>query len=247
MIFLKTPREIEIMRQGGAMLASILKELLVRVQPGISTKELDDIARALIAKNGAKPAFLGYDGYPGAICASINEEVVHAIPSKRILKEGDLCTIDIGLLYKGLNLDMARTVGVGALSSEAQQLLAVTQEAMKLGVAKALPGNRVGDIGHAISQYSEKHGYGVVRDLCGHGIGKQLHEDPMIPNFGKEHTGALLKEGMVICIEPMIVEGNWKVKESKDGYGFLTKDGSLACHVEDTIAITSSGPDILTK
>lgn len=246
MISLKTSQEISVMREGGRKLAEVMGELISRVEPGIATEELDRAAQALILNTGAKIAFQGYDGFPGAICTSVNEEVVHSVPSSRILKEGDILTLDIGLIWKGLYLDMARTVPVGSIDREAMRLLQVTRESLGIGIAKAKAGNTVGDIGHVVQQFIEGNGYNVVRELCGHGIGKNLHEDPKVLNYGERGTGAVLKEGMVICIEPMVTVGDWKLKRSKDGHGFETKDGSLSAHFEDTIAITSQGPEVLT-
>ena len=247
MIFLKTPQEISVMQDGGRKLAAVMAQLIALVKPGVATKELDRAARVLIFNSGAKLAFEGYDGFPGAICTSVNEEVVHAVPSLRALKEGDLVTLDIGLIWKGWFLDMARTVPVGKIDRETKHLLEVTQESLEVGIKEARAGARVGDIGSAVQQFVEKNGYNVVRELCGHGIGKDLHEDPKVLNYGKKDTGEILKEGMVICIEPMVTIGDWKLKRSKDGHGFETKDGSLSCHFEDAIAITSRGPQVLTR
>ncbi len=247
MISLKTPQEISIMREGGRKLAEVMAQLISRVKPGVATQELDREARALIADSGAAIAFLRYDGFPGAICTSVNEEVVHSVPSPRVLKEGDIVTLDIGLIWQGWFLDMARTVPVGKIDEKKEHLLRVTKEALDIGILQAKVGNRVGDIGHAVQQFVEGNGYNVVRELCGHGIGKNLHEDPKVLNYGEKDTGAILKEGMVICIEPMVTVGHWKLKRSKDGHGFETKDGSLSCHFEDTIAITSAGPQVLTN
>ena len=247
MISIKTKKEIETMRQGGRMLAEILEKLLKQVKPGVMTKDLDRAAEALILNSGAKVAFKGYEGFPAALCVSVNEEVVHVAPSERILKEGDIVTLDIGLIWLGLYLDMARTVPVGSVSPEIARLIRVTKKALHYGLKKTRPGNTVGDIGNTIQRYVESQGYNVVRELCGHGIGKELHEDPHVLNYGKRGDGETLKEGMVICIEPMITVGDWKLKRSKDGFGFETNDGSLSCHFEDTIAITSQGPLVLTK
>ncbi|TSC56347.1 MAG: hypothetical protein Greene071421_199 [Parcubacteria group bacterium Greene0714_21] len=247
MISIKTPKEIETMRQGGRVLAGILDKLLKQVKPGVVTKDLDRAAEALILNSGAKIAFKGYEGFPATLCVSVNEEVVHAAPSERILKEGDIVTLDIGLIWLGLYLDMARTVAVGKVSPETARLIRVTKKALHYGLKKTKPGNTVGDIGNTIQRYVESQGYQVVRELCGHGIGKELHEDPHVLNYGKRGDGSELVEGMVICIEPMITVGDWKLKRSKDGHGFETKDGSLSCHFEDTIAITSRGSEVLTK
>jgi methionyl aminopeptidase len=230
------------------MLAQIMKELQGQVKPGISAEELDTYAKNKILKAGAKPAFLNYHGFPNTLCASVNNEVVHAIPAKeKILKEGDIITLDLGLIWKEHYLDMARTVPVGTIDPEAARLIRVTRKALRLGVKKARPGNTIGDIGNTIQRFVEGQGYGVVRDLCGHGIGKELHEDPQIPNFGKRHEGAEIKENMVICIEPMVTAGNFNVKRTKDGQTFVTRDNSLAAHFEDTLVITSKGGEILTK
>jgi len=247
MIFLKTPQEISVMREGGKRLAEVMEQLISLVKPGIATIDIDRAARALILGAGAKIAFEGYDGFPGAICTSVNEEVVHSVPSSRILKEGDVITLDIGLVWKKWFLDMARTVPVGRIDKETMRLLKVTKQSLDIGLQEARVGSRVGDIGYAVQQFIESNGYNVVRELCGHGIGKNIHEDPKVLNYGEKDTGAVLKEGMVVCIEPMVTVGNWKLKRSKDGHGFETKDGSLSCHFEDTVAITSSGPKVLTR
>ncbi|MBI1971327.1 MAG: type I methionyl aminopeptidase [Candidatus Wildermuthbacteria bacterium] len=247
MISIKTPQEIRAMQEGGRMLATILEKVSQQINPGITTKELDRAAEALILHGGAKVAFRGYEGFPATICISINDEIVHVIPSERILKEGDIVTLDLGLIWQGFYLDMARTFPVGKVSFEAKLLIETTKKALRLGIKKARPGNTVGDIGNTIQRFVEGQGYGVVRELCGHGIGKELHEDPKVLNYGKRGEGETLKEGMVICIEPMITVGHWKLKKSEDGYGFATHDGSLSCHFEDTVAITSRGPLVLTR
>ena len=246
MISLKTPQEISVMREGGRKLAEIMAQLISRVKPGVATEELDRAARVLIGDSGATIAFQGYDGFPGAICTSVNEEVVHSVPSARILQDGDILTLDIGLIWKGLYLDTARTVPVGKIDDTKTHLLEVTKEALDIGTLQVKVGNRVGDIGNAVQKFVEGNGYNVVRELCGHGIGKSLHEDPKVLNYGKRGTGSELAEGMVICIEPMVTVGHWKLKRAKDGHGFVTHDGSLSCHFEDTVAITSSGPQVLT-
>lgn len=247
MITLKSQEEIKIMQEGGSILAKILKELISQVKPGITTKELDRIAHNLILKSKAKVAFKGYDGFPAVLCTSVNEELVHVVPSDRVLKSGDIITLDLGIIWKGFYLDMARTVPVGEISFEARRLIRVTKKALRLGIKKAMPGNRVGDIGNTIQRFVESQGYQVVRDLCGHGIGRNLHEDPKILNYGKRGSGPELVEGMTICIEPMVMAGDFRLEKMEDGHGFKTKDNSLSCHFEDTIAITSSGPLVLTK
>ncbi len=248
MITIKTPEEIAIMREGGRMLVQIVDELIAQVRLGVSTDQLDKISEQKIRKAGAKPAFLNYDGFPATLCASVNEEVVHAIPSaEKILKNGDIITLDLGLIYKGYYLDMARTVPVGQIDGKTARLVEVTKEALKLGIEKVRPGIAIGDIGYEIQRFVEGEGFGIVRELCGHGIGKELHEEPQVLNYGERNTGARLKEGMVICIEPMVTAGDWNVKRTKDGQTFVTSDGSLSAHFEDTIAVTSTGSEVLTK
>ena len=247
MIKLKSEKEIQIMAEGGKILATVLKEIEKMVKPGISTIELDRAAEALILKHGALPAFKGYEGFPYSLCASVNEIIVHGFPSDRILKEGDIIGLDLGVLYKGYNTDMAVTVPVGNVSFEAKRLIMVTKKALKRGIKKVRSGVTTGDVGNTIQRYIEDQGLGVVRDLCGHGIGKEVHEDPRIPNFGARHKGEVLEEGMVICIEPMVTVGDWRIKTAKDGYGYATKDGSLGAHFEHTMAVTKDGVRVLTE
>jgi methionyl aminopeptidase len=247
MVTIKTPQEITIMAESGKILANVLKELEKIAKPGVTTLELDRAAEALILSQGAKPAFKNYDGFPYSLCASVNEDIVHGYPSNYILREGDVIGLDLGVVYKGYYSDMAVTIPIGKVSFEASRLLMVTKKSLRLAIKKAKVGNTIGDIGNTIQRFIEDQGYGIVRDLCGHGIGKDLHEDPKIPNFGKRGTGEKLVEGMVICIEPMITIGDWHIKPSKDGYGYATKDGSLSAHFEHTIAITKSGPKVLTE
>ena len=246
MITIKSQEEIQIMSEGGKILARIMKELIKKVRPGITTKELDRLAESLILKSGGKPSFKGYENFPAVLCSSINEEIVHSVPSNRVLKEGDIITLDLGILWNGFHNDMAVTLPVGEVSPEAARLIRITKKALKRGIKKVRPGNTAGDIGNTIQRYVESQRYNVVRDLCGHGIGRELHEDPKILNYGKRHKGEELKEGMVICIEPMITVGDYKLKSAKDGFGYETKDGSLSCHFEQTIAITKEGCKILT-
>lgn len=253
------------MREGGVILARVMKKLKEIVRPGISTKEIDRVSEALIFESGAKPAFKGYSGFPATLCASVNPVIVHAVPSDYRLKEGDILSLDLGVKYKGFFTDMAMTVFVGGLSSVADRrhkgnqtsvipdvceklrLIRVTKKALKLAIKKARPGNTFGDISNTIQRYVENQGFNVVRDLCGHGIGRGLHEDPKIPNYGKRHKGPEIKEGTVFCLEPMVTAGDWHIKKSADGFGFETKDGSLSCHFEHTIAVTKKGGSILTK
>ena len=247
MISIKSPAEIEIMVEGGKLLAKIMKELEKKVRPGITTKELDRLAESLILKSGGKCSFKGYQDFPACLCTSINEEIVHAVPSNRVLKEGDIISLDLGILYKGFHTDMAITIPVGKIDPEVQRLMRVTKKALKRGIKKVRPGNTFGDIGNTIQRYVESQGFNVVRDLCGHGIGKELHEEPKILNYGKRHTGPEIKEGMTFCLEPMVTIGDWKLKKSKNGHGYETADGSLSAHFEHTIAVTKKGCQILTE
>jgi len=257
MINIKTEKEIEIMREGGKILAEILNKLSESVKPEITTNDLEKLACELVLSYKVKPSFLGFDGYPNILCTSLNNEVVHGIPSGRILKEGDLLKIDMGVLYKGFHTDSALTVLVGQKDEvihittlnvvNSRLLISVTKEALNIGISKARVGNTLGDIGSAIQKHVEDKGFNVVRDLVGHGIGKELHEPPQVLNYGKAGQGEVLVPGMVIAIEPMVVTGKWAIKNGKDGYAFVTKDGGLAAHFEHTVAITNAGPLVLTK
>lgn len=255
MITIKTPEEIRIMAEGGKILAAVMKELEKAVKPGIKTKDLEGLAEGLILKFKAEPAFKGYNApddassqpYPAALCVCINEEIVHCLPSERILEEGDIVSLDLGLKWKGFYSDMAVTLPVGKISPEIQRLLRVTKKSLKRGLKKVRPGNTFGDIGNTIQRYVEGQGYSIIRDLCGHGIGRNLHEEPQIFNFGQRHKGEKLEEGMVICLEPMISVGDWRIKESGDGFGWKTADNSLCAHFEHTVAITKDGYRILTE
>ncbi len=246
MITIKTPEEIKIIAEGGKRLAKIVKTLEKKVEPGITTKELDKLAEELVFKYGGKCSFKGYEGFPACLCTSINEEIVHSVPSNRCLKEGDIISLDLGIFYKGFHADMAVTLPVGKVAPEIPRLIRVTKKALKRGIKKARTGNTFGDIGNTIQRYVEGQGFNVVRDLCGHGIGRELHEDPQILNYGKRHTGAEIKEGMTFCIEPMVTMGDWKIKKAKDGLSYETLDGSLSCHFEHTVAVTKNGVKILT-
>lgn len=246
MIHLKSPREIDVMRRAGEVTARILQEVVEAIQPGITTRELDLLAEARCKDYGAKPAFKGYHGYPCCLCISVNEQVVHGIPGKRALKDGDIVGLDFGVIVDGYYGDSARTVGVGKVSSEAQRLLSVTQEGLTRGIQEAKPGNRLFDISHAIQNYVEQHGFSVVREFVGHGIGRSLHEEPQVPNYGPKGKGVSLKEGMVLAIEPMINAGDHAVRIESDGWTAVTVDGSLSAHFEHTVAITKDGPEILT-
>jgi len=246
MIPIKTPEEIKTMAEGGKILAKIMKELEKKIEPGITTKELDKLAEELVFKYGGECSFKGYEGFPTCLCTSINEEIVHSAPSNRRLKQGDIISLDIGIFFKGFHADMAVTLPVGKVEPEIQRLIRVTKKALKRGIKKVRPGNTFGDIGNTIQRYVESQGFNVVRDLCGHGIGRELHEEPQILNYGKRHTGPEIKEGMVFCLEPMVTVGDWKIKKTKDGCGYETADNSLSAHFEHTIAVTKDGVKILT-
>ncbi len=235
------------MAEGGKILATVLKEIEKMAVEGISTLELDRAAERLILSHGAKPAFKGYQGFPYSLCVSVNEVVVHGFPSNYVLKNGDIVGLDLGVLWKGYNTDMAVTVAIGEISFEVKRLMNVTKTALKLGIKKARAGVTTGDIGNTIQRYVEDQGFGIIRDLQGHGIGKEVHEDPGVPNYGQRHKGVELKEGMVICIEPMLTMGGHTIKKAKDGYGFATRDGSMAAHFEHTIAIFKDGARVLTN
>ena len=282
MISIKTPEEIAIMAEGGKILAGIMERLKKEVKPGITTKTLDRLTESLILKSGGKCSFKGYQGFPACLCTSINEEIVHAVPSERKLKEGDIISLDLGILYRGFHTDMAITVPVtrpgrvekideakasspsspavagSIIDSEILRLIQVTKKALEIGIEKVKPGNYIGDISKAIQKYVESQRFNVVRELCGHGIGRKIHEDPQILNSVsfdevtvdkvkyQEDAKIKLREGMVLCLEPMVTVGDWRIKKSKDGFGYETKDGSLSCHFEHTIAVTENGAKILT-
>jgi methionyl aminopeptidase len=247
MIILKSPREIELMKEAGQIVYQVHRELAKAVAPGVTTGELDALAESLIRKAGGIPTFKGYHGFPGSICASVNEEVVHGIPGKRKLKEGDVVAIDLGVTYKGYVGDSAYTHPVGQVDPEAQHLLDVTRFALEKAIEQCYPGKRLGDIGHAVQSYVEAQGFGVVRDYVGHGVGASMHEDPQIPNFGTAGTGVLLKPGMVLAIEPMVNAGTWEVKTLRDQWTVVTVDAKFSAHFEHTVAITEDGPVILTR
>ena len=247
MITIKTKEEIEIMREGGRILAQITKELERMVKPGIATQTLNRAAEALVLKSGGKCSFLDYQGFPACLCTSVNEEIVHAVPSGRVLKEGDIISLDLGILYKGFHTDMAVTVPVGKISPEINRLIRVTKKALKRGIKKVGPGNTFGDLSNTIQRYIEDQGFSAVKDLCGHGIGRTLHEDPEILNYGTRHSGPEIKPGMVFCLEPMVAAGSLgEIKKSKDGFGCETRDGSWSGHFEHTMVATKNGAKILT-
>ena len=246
-VSIKSEREIQLMRESCKILAKVYEELEKAVRPGVSTKELDTLAEKLIRSYGCVPNFLNYNGFPGTICASVNEEVVHGIPSKnRILKDGDIISIDCGCIYKGYHSDAARTYAVGTISKEVQQLMDVTKQAFFEGIKMAKAGNHLYDISNAIDEYVTPFGYGIVKDLVGHGIGTALHEDPQIPNFSQKRKGLLLQPGMTLAIEPMINMGTWEVEWLDDDWTVVSRDGLPSAHYENTILITDGEPEILT-
>jgi methionyl aminopeptidase len=246
MIIKKSPEEIERMAAAGAVLVRTMNLLQGKVRPGVTTKELDEAAERFIRSQGATPAFKGYRGFPGSICASPNEMIVHGIPGRYKLKRGDILSVDIGVVLDGWVADAARTFGVGPISPVAQKLLRVTQESLMVAVPVCTVGNHLGDIGHAIQTHVEAEGLSIVRSLVGHGIGREMHEDPQIPNYGNPGSGVPLEEGMVLAIEPMVTAGRHAIRVADDQWSIFSQDGSLAAHFEFTIAITAAGPRILT-
>lgn len=250
-ITIKSERELALMRQAGKIVAEAKAHVKDAVKPGITTGELDRIAEGVIRKMGAVPSFKGYAAggptpFPGTICASVNEEIVHGIPGRRKLKEGDIFSIDVGAIVKGFHGDSAFTIGVGDISDEAQRLIDATRESLKQGIAQATAGARIGDIGHVVQKYGEGQGYSVVRKYVGHGIGRSLHEEPQVPNYGRPGRGPLIKKGMTLAIEPMLNIGTHETKELDDGWTVVTADGKLSAHFEDTIAVTADGVEVLT-
>ncbi|MFW5972059.1 MAG: type I methionyl aminopeptidase [Bacillota bacterium] len=247
MIVLKSPRELNLMRQANKIVAETHIYLSEIIEVGISTAEIDRLGEEYIRKQNAVPSFKGYHGYPASVCISINDEVVHGIPNeKRVIKDGDLVSLDIGAYYEGFHGDAARSFGIGNISDEAANLIKITEQSFYKGIKKALVKNRLTDISHEIQKYAEENGYSVVREYVGHGIGRKMHESPQIPNFGPPDRGPRLKEGMTLAIEPMINVGSYRVKSLEDGWTVVTADGSLSAHYENTIAITDDGPEILS-
>jgi len=252
MISIKSEKEIEIMAENGRLLAQIMEKISKKVISGAKAKELDELAEELILKEGAKPSFKNYHeknspSFPASLCVSINNEIVHGIPGEKVFKQGDIVSLDLGLKKNGFHSDMAVTLGVENIDSEAARLIRVTKKVLKLAVKKAKIGNTFGDIGNTIQRYAQAQGFDVVRELCGHGIGKELHEQPEILNYGKRKTGPRIEQGMVFCLEPMLVMGDWRIKKGKDGFSWVAKDDSLSVHFEHMIAITKKGPKVLTK
>ncbi len=252
MVWIKTKREIDLIRESSKIVAEVLRLVGANVKPGITTLELDHLAEEFIRSNGGQPAFKGYGSlksnlFPASLCTSIDEEVVHGIPSKRKLKEGDILSIDVGVKKKGYFGDGAMSFAVGAVTADKQRLLRVTEESLYKGIEQAVAGNMVHDISAAVQDHVERNGFSVVRELVGHGVGKELHEEPQIPNFGKAGTGMKLKEGMTLAVEPMVNFGDWRVRVAADGWTVVTDDGSPSAHFEHTIAIVDGEPEILTQ
>jgi methionyl aminopeptidase len=248
MVILKSLQEIEKIRKACLVVANVLEILRTKVQAGVTTKELDDFAEQFIKDAGAKPAFKGYRGFPCSLCTSVNEQVVHGIPSKGVmLKRGDIISIDVGAVFGGFYGDAAITVPVGSITNEAERLIKVTEESLLKGIAEAKPGNRLYDISAAVQAHVEAHGFSVVREFVGHGIGRSLHEDPQIPNFGERGGGPKIKAGMVLAIEPMVNAGGCVTRVKEDGWTAVTADGSLSAHFEHTVAVMADGPLILTR
>lgn len=245
-IVLKSRDEITIMREAGRILAETLAMLVDRLRPGLVEKELDEIVRRQFRRRGVVPTFLDYQGYPATVCVSVNDEIVHGIPGEREIMDGDVVSIDLGCTYKGFVADSAVTVGVGEVSSEAQRLIEVTRESLWRGIAAARGGAHLGEIGAAIQDFVEGQGYSVVREYVGHGVGRQMHEEPQVPNYGKPDSGPLLRPGMVLAIEPMVNVGGWRTKRDPDNWTVRTLDGSLSAHFEHTIAITDGEAEVLT-
>ncbi len=243
---IKSASELEAMRKAGQVVARMIAAIKQAVEPGITTKQLDTVAAKELKRQGAKPAFLGYMGFPATICTSVNEQIVHGIPGDRVLKEGDLVKVDVGAVVDGLYGDSAMTLPVGQVSEEAMRLIETTKNSLDAAIAVVKSGNRLGDIGAAVQEYAESRGYGVVREYVGHGIGRNLHEEPQIPNYGVAGRGALLHAGMVIAVEPMVNVGTWRTQALEDGWTVVTADGKLSAHFEHTMAIGEHGAEVLT-
>ncbi|MDD5476798.1 MAG: type I methionyl aminopeptidase [Candidatus Omnitrophica bacterium] len=247
MISLKSPKDLEMLKRSGQILAAVMRKVEKIVQPGITTLDIDRLSEELIVKENALAAFKGYKGFPAASCVSVNEEIVHGIPGPRVLLEGDIVSIDLGVNYQGYFSDMAVTLVVGKIDEGKKKLIAVTKQSLDIGIKQARVGNNLTDISHSIQSFVEAQGFSVVRQFVGHGIGTALHEDPEIPNFGQPHSGPLLKSGMVLAIEPMINMGGWECLILDNGWTAVTKDGAASAHFEHTVAVTDKGPLILTE
>ena len=246
-ISIKTAQEIAILRDAGKILAEISEDLKRSLREGITTREVDQVAEKLIRQRAVVPAFKGYRDFPGCVCISVNEEVVHGVPGNRLLRAGDIVSLDVGIIHKGYYSDTALTVGIGMIRDALKKLLDVTSQSLDKGIEQARAGNHLSDISHAIQTFVEANHFSIVRDFVGHGIGKSLHEDPEIPNFGPAHNGPILKEGMVFAIEPMVNMGTWQTRISGDGWTVVTQDGAPSAHFEHTVAIMAKGPEILTR
>lgn len=247
MIICKSAAEIEKLRRSGRIVCEILEEMRAAVKPGVSTLDLEHLAEQRVKDYGVKPAFRGYKGYPCCLCASVNQEIVHGIPSKRVLQSGDIVSLDMGVIADGYYGDSAITAPVGEISEPLKRLLKVTEESLRCAISKARVGNRLGDISAAVQQHAEKAGFSVVREFVGHGIGRELHEEPQVPNFGRPGHGPLLKEGMVLAIEPMVNAGSPDVRVLDDKWTAVTADGAYSAHFEHMVAVTRNGPDVLTE
>ncbi len=245
-IIIKSDDEIAIMREAGRIVAATMQKLLGELRPGLVVKDLDTIARKEFAARGVDPTFLGYHGYPATVCVSVNDEIVHGIPLKRVLQDGDVVSIDLGCTYKGFVADHAMTAIVGSPKPRMRELVDVTREALSEGIKHLRPGNRLGEVSHAIGEYIEGRGFGVVREYVGHGVGREMHEEPAVPNFGPADRGPVLKKGMVLALEPMVTVGDWKTRQLDDNWTVVTADGSWAAHFEHTIAVTDGDPMVLT-
>ena len=246
-IIVKSPREIGVMREAGRIVATVLDTLKNEIKPGVTTGQLDAIAARILKENGATASFKGYRGYPASVCASVNEEVVHGIPSKRVLQEGDIVAIDVGSVYNGFQGDSAITVAVGNISKKTEALIDATRGALQAGILEAREGAHLGDVSAAIQVYAEERGFSVVREYVGHGIGRDMHEEPQIPNYGTPGQGPVLKRGMTLALEPMVNIGGWRTKVLDDRWTVVTADGSLSAHFEHTVAITDEEAEILTR
>jgi methionyl aminopeptidase len=247
MIDFKSSWELARMREAGRIVAEVLARLREKVTPGVTTAGLDALAYQIIVGYGAKPSFKGYRGFPASLCVSVNEEVVHGIPGKRVLQEGDIVSLDVGAIYRGYHGDAAITLGVGKVNGAAQHLMEVAAEALQAGIAQSRAGKRTGDISWAIQQCAERNGYAVVREYTGHGIGREMHEEPQIPNFGEPGRGVLLKLGMTFALEPMVTMGDYHTRVLDDNWTVVTVDGQLSAHFEHTVAVTEEGPEVLTR
>jgi methionyl aminopeptidase len=245
-IIIKSDDEIAIMREAGRVVAKTLRKLVGELRPGLVVKDLDKVVRKEFEKAKVVPTFLGYHGYPATVCVSVNDEIVHGIPGKRVLQDGDVVSIDLGCTYEGFVADSALTVIVGTPRPGTAELVDVTRESLQEGIRHARPGNRLGEISHAIQTYIESRGFGVVREYVGHGVGREMHEEPQVPNYGPPDSGPVLKKGMVLALEPMVTMGDWRTRQMDDNWTVKTMDGSLAAHFEHTIAITEGEPEVLT-